>query len=238
MAKNHLARLNAPKCWPITRKGTKFVPKTAPGPYGLEGSVPLSIVVRDMLKDANTAKEARTIISSGKILVNKKPRKDDKFPVGLMDIVEIPDTKAQYRMMLNYKGKFVLHPIPKNETGVRLCKISSKTTAKKGKVQLNFHDGSNLLVDNNDYKPGDTLLLTTGKAEVKDHFKLDKGSTVYLTGGNKVSAVGKVKDVKQFRGGQPANILVSTKEGIIETRKKYAFAIGKDKPAISLPENE
>lgn len=236
MVKNHLSRLSAPKSWPIARKGSKFVLKTSPGASSIAKSVSITLILREMLGLAKTAKEAKAIINSGKLLINKKVKKDPAHGVGLMDVVEIDEIKGYYRMLLDYKGKFMLHPIPKAETGLRPCKIRSKKLIKAGKIQLSLHDGSNIIVDNKDYKPGDTLLLSDGK--VKEHFKMEKGATVFITGGNKVSSVGTMEKVKSFKGCQDDDIVVKSKKALFETRKKYAFVIGKDKPSISLPKNE
>ncbi|MFH1638272.1 MAG: 30S ribosomal protein S4e [Candidatus Woesearchaeota archaeon] len=238
MVKNHLLRLDAPKAWPIARKGSVYLPKTRAGAHGFQESVPLSLVLREMLKLSRTLKETKALINSGKILINSKVRKDHKFAVGLMDVISIPEIGKQYRMLINYKGTMILHPISKEEAGLRLCKINGKTIIKSGKIQLNLHDGSNIITENKDYKPGDTIMLLTDSGEIKEHFKFEKGATLLITGGKKAASFGRMESAKSFKGSQPENIILSTKKGMIETRKTYAFVIGKEKASISLPQDE
>ena len=93
MGKNHLKRLNAPKTWPISRKGSKWITKQNPGPHKLNESMPLNIIIRDLLIYAKTTKEVKNILSNKDILINKRVIKEKKFPVGTFDIIEIPKTK-------------------------------------------------------------------------------------------------------------------------------------------------
>ena len=108
MVKNHLKRLNAPKRWKIKRKGLKFVTKQMPGPHKMDRSIPLNIVIRDLLKYANTAREVKNILNNKTVLINGVRRKEPKFPVGLFDVMEIKDTGEYFRVVLDKKGKIVL----------------------------------------------------------------------------------------------------------------------------------
>ena len=103
----HLKRKPAPKLWPIHRKEAVWTVKPTPGPHPAARSLPLALVVRDMLGFANTAKEARNIICSGKILVDGKIRKDDSYLVGLMDVISVPENNKSYRVLPSGKGLFL-----------------------------------------------------------------------------------------------------------------------------------
>jgi len=46
----HLSTLAAPKSWPIKRKGIKWITRPKSGPHNLKSSLPLIVVLRDMLK--------------------------------------------------------------------------------------------------------------------------------------------------------------------------------------------
>ena len=71
----------------------------------------LLIVVRDILKVADNAREAKIIINNGDILVDGRARKDYKFPVGFMDVISLPKSKKVYRVLPDHKGRLVLHSI-------------------------------------------------------------------------------------------------------------------------------
>src|SRR3989338_3789695 len=95
----HLRRLVASRHFPIARKIRKFTISPSAGPHGKKDCIPLGIIVRDMLKLAETAKEMKKIISAGDVLIDGRSRNDHKFPVGIMDVVEIPKTKQCFRMI-------------------------------------------------------------------------------------------------------------------------------------------
>ena len=223
MSKKHLSRLNMPKCWPVKRKSSKWVTKPNPGPHPLKACIPLSILIKDLLGHTETTKQTKNIIANKEVLIDKKPRKDHKYPVGIMDTVEIPKTKEYYRLILNQKGRFTLHPIKKEETEIKPYKIIGKTILKKKKIQLNLFDGKNLLVDKDNYKVGDTIVLNLINNKIGSHLKLEKNSKVYLTSGN---YVGKIAVISEFDKRDPNTITLKHNKEEIKTSKKYLFVIG------------
>jgi len=237
MVKRHLSRLNAPKTWPIKRKGIKWVlkPRSA---HPLEACMPLGLILK-MLGYAKTAKEAKRILAEGKLSVDKKIRKDPKFGVGLMDIIELPQIKAQFRLLLNRRGKLTPVPISAEESMIKPCKIIGKKMLKGGKLQLNLHDGRNMIVEKDAYKVNDTLVIGTEHNEIKEHIKFEKGAIIYLTSGKQVGMVGVLESIKHFKGIVQDNITFVSNNTLFETKKDYAFVIGKDRPVIAIPtENE
>ena len=100
----HLKRLNTPKKWNLSKKKTKFVAKPRPGPYAKEMSLPLIVVMRDQLGIVSTAKEAKSLLSGRKVLINAKPARDLNIGLGLFDTLSIPSANAYYRIVLDYKG--------------------------------------------------------------------------------------------------------------------------------------
>ncbi|MCZ7398479.1 MAG: S4 domain-containing protein [Candidatus Methanoperedens sp.] len=95
----HQKRVAAPTSWPITRKTHHWVVGANAGSHSKGTGIPLLVVVRDMLKIANTSKEAKTIINEGNILVDGVERTNYKHMVGLFDIVSIPTTNEYYRVL-------------------------------------------------------------------------------------------------------------------------------------------
>jgi len=225
MVKNHLKTIAAPKTWPINRKSKVFIMRPTSGPHNLETGVTLNFVLTDMLKIASRKKEAVHILYHKEVLVDGKRRKDVRFPVGLFDVITIKDTKKNYRLIMSIKGKLELKEIDDKEAQIKPLKIKVKKSMGK-KFQLGFYDGSNLLIDKNDYSVGDTVTVKSGK--VKDHFKLAKGNTIFLTGGRNLGKTGVIEDITGNK------ILYKAKNEVLETLKKYAFVIGKDKPIIKL----
>ena len=196
MVKNHLSRLDSPNSWSIRKKGIKFVKRPTTGPHSLGTGITLSLVLKSLLGVASSNKEVKKILYEGKVLVNNKIRKDPAFTVGIMDIIGVPVKKENYRLILDKKGKFTLVSIDEKDADKRLVKIVDKTIIKKGIVQLNNFDGGNILVDKDEYKTGDSLVISIKEDSIVDHLKYGKGATVYLMAGNKVGRVGTLEDIK------------------------------------------
>tara|TARA_Y100000310_G_C20609990_1_gene777499 strand:- start:884 stop:1576 length:693 start_codon:yes stop_codon:yes gene_type:complete len=225
----HLKRYFAPKTWKIKRKGISFVAKPSPGTHKTNNSLPLNVIMRDILGYANSNREVKFILEKSEVEIDGIRRKDHRFPVGLFDVLSLKNVNEHFRIVLDKKGKIDLIKIDEKEKGVKLCRITGKSLAK-GKTQLNLYDGKNVLVKENSYKRGDAVLLTLGKKKgVKEKVSLDKGVLIYLTGGRHIGQIGKVQDIINNR------ILYKTESGdIVETLKEDAFPIGKDKPLITL----
>ncbi len=232
----HQKRLSAPKTWKIPRKtGGRWVVKPSPGPHNKE-AVPLLLIVRDFLKLADTAREARRIIASGEILVDGVPRKDYKFPVGLFDVITIPKLEKSYRILFDEKGRYIPKEIDMSEAHLKLYKIVNKTTVKDGKIQLNLFDGTNIL-GSNEYKTKDSLLMRIPEKKIVDHLKFEEGALVMITGGGHAGTIGRIKEYKIVRSSAPNLVTVETEEKDITTIVDYIFVVGKkdsDKPVIDL----
>lgn len=223
----HLKSYFAPKSWKVKKKYVKFISKPNPGPHKIEMSLPLNVIIRDMLGYAKSLKEVKFILQNKNVAVDGIRRRDSRFPVGLFDVLSFNETGEHFRVILDAKGKIELVKIDKQESSYKICKIIGKT-AIKGKVQLNLNDGKNIIAEAQ-YKVGDAVLLAlNGKAKIKEKISLDKGTMIYLTDGKHIGETGKVVDIIGNR------ILYKTNEAVIETLKKAAFPIGKDKLLIKL----
>ncbi len=225
----HLSRLAMPATWHLKRKGRKFITRPLPGAHSLKLGMPLNLVLRDLLDYVKTSKEVRYVLNNQEIFVDGIRRKEQKFIVGLMDVVSVPLINAHFRVLLDKKNRISLFPISREESNSKLCRIKGKKMAKGSKVQLTMHDGKNILLDKCDYRVGDSLLIEIPSQKIKVHIHLRKGALVYLTGGKHVGEIGAVEEVKQDK------VSYKQEKGTFETSKEYAFAVGEGKPAISLP---
>ncbi len=224
---SHLKRLRAPKSWPLLkRKGTKFIARPLPGPYGINKCITLNIILKDMLNYARTTRDSRRILNEGKILVNNMVRKSYKFPVSALDTLAMESLNEYYRVLYDNHGKFYLEKIKKDETETRLVKIKNKTLLKKNKTQLNFHNGTNLIVEKDHYKCGDSLLMVD--KDIKKHLKFEKGAVVYLIGGKHKGRAGILENIEPSSALVPGTITIKMQNEHITTKKEFAFII--DKP--------
>ena|SRR3989338_5337327 len=223
----HLKSYFAPKSWKVKKKYVKFISKPNPGPHKIGMSLPLNVIIRDILGYAKSLKEVKFILKNKNVAVDGVRRRDSRFPVGLFDALSFNETDEYFRVILDTKGKIELVKIDKQESCHKICKIIGKT-AIKGKVQLNLNDGKNIIAEAQ-YKVGDSVVLAlNGKVKIKEKISLDKGTMIYLTDGKHIGGTGKIVDIIGNR------ILYKTNESVIETLKEAAFPVGKDKLLIKL----
>ena len=230
---NEMKRLTAPRSWPVKRKTDHWIAKPSPGAHALEGGIPVTVVLRDMLQVCKTGAEVRSVISEKGILVDGKVVTNPKQGIGLMDVVSLPKSGAAYRMVMDRRGKLQLVGIPQEKAAWKLCRIENKTIVSGGKVQLNLHDGRNLLVEKDSYKTGDVLKLEVPSQKVLDHYSLDKGCLTLITSGSHVGETAVVDEYVITR--LASENLVKFKDGT-STVKSNVFVIGTRVPEIELPE--
>jgi small subunit ribosomal protein S4e len=244
--KKHLKRKPAPKFWPIHRKEAVWTVKPKPGPHPLSRCIPLALVVRDILKLAKTRKEAKTIISQGKIKVNGKVQREELFPIGLMDVIFISEIEKTYRILPSEKGLF-LHSIGADEVEFKLCRIEDKTVVRGGHIQLNLHDGTSTLIrvenpkkpEEDVYQTLDTLKLSIPDQEAIGHMKLTVGASAIFIGGKNMGKYGKITAIEEKPNQKRRGLLVTVEDkngNSFQTTLNFVFVIGDTKPSISLPE--
>ncbi|MGM5485268.1 MAG: hypothetical protein ACQEP1_05350 [Nanobdellota archaeon] len=224
--KRHLKILNVPRTWSMEKKGTPYVlkPLLSRSP---ENSVTLKYVFKNMLGIAMTKKEVSDILQNNYIFVNGVRKNDPKDILGLMDVLQIKSDDRNYRLILNEKGKFELVKISEKESALRPSKIIGKSILKGGKVQLNFMNGYNVMVDKDEYKVGDVLVLELPSKKIRDKISMEKGAYVYLVGGSHVGVTGKIVDFDN------TSLILKKGKDELKTHRKYAYPIGKEKPVIS-----
>jgi small subunit ribosomal protein S4e len=191
--------------------------------------------VRDYLKLCDTYKEARKIISNGDVLVDGVKRKNLKFPCGLMDVVSIPKTRQNIRILFDRNGKLALVPISESDALWKLCRIENKTIVRGKKVQLNLHDGRNILVEKDDYRTGDVLRFSFKERKIDEVFKFDKGTVSMIVGGTHVGEIASIEEIQVVQSSKP-NLAKMKGEKEFSTIADYIFPIGKTKPVVSIPE--
>jgi len=220
--KNRLKTVAAPRTWSIKRKKNIWTMKPK-GPHKIENSMPVSTLLRDHLKHAKTSREIKNIIHRKGILVDNKKIKNINRCIGLMDIMEIPELKEKYILLINTKGKLYLE-----KTGInfKIAKITGKTSIGK-KIQLNLFGGKNIIVDKDVYKVGDTVIAETKDFKIKEHIKFAEGSSCMLLGGSHIGEFGTVKKIEEDK------IVISGENGNeFDTLKRFVYIVGKDKPLI------
>ncbi len=231
----HLKRLAAPRTIRIHRKEATWTVKSSPGPHDHNHAVPLTLIARDYLQLCDTYREAKYIIANGEILVDGSPQKNHKHPCGFMDVISIPKIKKDYRLLFDQKGKLTLVPISSMDAKWKLYRIENKTIIKGKKTQLNFHDGANTLVDKDEYKTGDVLKIDFKDKKISEVYPFTKGTISVIIGGTHIGETANIEDIELVPSSKP-NLAKMKGQTEFSTITPYVFAIGKNKPVITLPE--
>lgn len=246
--RRHLKTLAAPKFWPVRQRVGVFTVKPSPGPHPVERSIPLLILVRDVLGYAKTGREARKLIAEGHFKIDGRVRRNYKYPVGFMDVVEIVDTGEAYRLLPYPVRFFTLHPIPREEAGFKLGRIEDKSTVKGGHVQLHLHDGRNVLirvsdptnpVEAKEYRTLGTVKISIPQQELLGYAPLETDSLAIVVGGRNVGRVGRVVSIQRGIGRKRSIVTLEDARGEkLQTSLDYIFVIAPpgEEPWISLPE--
>ena len=240
-----LKRKPAPRFWPIHRKEFTWVVKPSAGTHSVEKCLPLTLALRDVLGLAKTRREAKIIVSSGKVYVDGRAIKEDDFPIGLMDTVTLADAEKHFRVLPSYKG-LILNPTSKEEAEFKLCRIENKTVVSKGQIQLNLHDGSNLSVKTADIeKPGnvyqtlDTLKVGLPERQILEHVRMKENDSAIIIGGKNIGKQGKIVEIEKASGKKRRNALatIQDKDGNkYQTILSLLFATGERQPLIAVAE--
>ena len=221
MSSQHLKRLAMPRSWPLPRKTTVWVTRPTPGAHSLEHCMPLTLVVRDMLGLAKSAREVRYILHNELAKVDGRVVKDTRRGIGIMDVLTLGEDN--YRCILDHNGRLRYRPISAKEAGWKICRIEGKTTIKGGKTQLNLHDGRNIIVeDPKEYNTGDSLKLNLPDQKILEHIRFREGTRCYLIGGAHVCSTAEVSEYVEKRSSMPNEVQF----GDFGTVVRNVFAVG------------
>lgn len=233
----HQKTLAAPKPLRVHRKEAIWMPSARSGPHGKAESIPLLTLMRDYLDLADNRKEIKYILQNKGVLVDGKRVRDDRYPVGLFDIVSIPETGVHLIILVSPRGKLYSEKIDAKDASKKLCKIVGKTQIKGGKLQLNLYDGKNILVDGKDskkYKTGDTLVLKLPELSIEGHIPFEKGKVCFIMRGRHTCMVGALLEFTQAALNIRGLSTIETKEGKITTSTEYVFVVGDKEPLLKI----
>jgi small subunit ribosomal protein S4e len=184
----HLKRQKTPKNWPIPRKGTPYVVRPN---FNVRNSIPILVVLRDILELAQNRKEVKKAIHSKHILLNNKIVRDEKNPMLLFDILSIIPSKKNYRMELSEKGKF---QIKETDINKKISKIINKSILKGKKTQLNLSDGKNFLSDIK-CNVNDSVLINLKDKKIEKCIPLKEKAKIIIIGGKHAGETGIINNI-------------------------------------------
>jgi len=181
----YLKRAKADKKWPIPRKGSKYI---AVATHERKNSIPILLILRDILKLAENRKEAKKIINSGQIIINNKKIKNERFPVLPFDIVKIGD--KNYKLKISERGKIDIEETKETD---RIHKIIGKKTLKNGKIQFNLLFGENI-ISNKKIKIGDSIIIKD--KSVSEIIPLEENKNAVIMFGKNAGKMGKIEKIE------------------------------------------
>lgn len=101
-------------------------------------------------------------------------RTDINYPAGFQDVITLPKTSEQFRLLYDVKGRFVLHRITPEEASYKLCRIQKLALAKKATIGSNpFHNGQAGAIPYAVTHDGRTIRFIDPTFKVNDTIKLD-----------------------------------------------------------------
>lgn len=193
-------------------------------------------MLRNRLKYALTGKETNMICQSKHVQVDGKVRTDPNFPAGFMDVIEIPKSGDQFRLIYDTKKRYVLHRISDEEKKYKLCKVKRQEISKKKIPLIVTHDGRTLRYPDPLVKVDDVVKVDIATGKMVDFIKFELGKLAMITRGRNTGRVGTVTLVEKHPGSFDIVTLRDTDGQTFSTRLDNVFIIGNaDAPAVSLP---
>lgn len=234
--KKHLKRLNAPKHWNLGKMGGIWAPKPSPGPHKMRECLPVCIVLRDRLKYALTNKECQQICMERCVQIDGRVRTDHNFPAGFMDVIELEKSGDRFRLLLDTKGRFVLHRINKEEAAYKLCRVN-KTYVSKNKIPvLVTHDGRTIRYPDPDAQVNDTIKVDIATGKMSEILKFEIGAMVMITKGHNTGRVGQLMHIERHEGSFHIVTVKDARGSVFSTRLSNVFIIGSGNQAqVTLP---
>ena len=230
-----LDRTQAPTFWGVQRKSEHLAPNTSPGSHPKALSIPLTVLIRDVLKLAKTAKEVRTAIIDIGVIVDGVPRRNPNFPVGLMDVLEMPSLGKAFRLVSTKARTLYPIEVTEDEKNLKLCAIKNKVLVRKNMFQYVMHDGRSILTGPEvNMSVSDSVLIEVPSQKIVKHVAMKKGSIVMVTGGERQGEVGTLNAIKLGTVTRPRMASVEINGNNVEIPAKLVMAVGDNKPVVAI----
>ena len=203
----YLKRQKIGKFWPIPRKGTKYLARST---HNQHESIPLVVVMRDILKIVGSKKELKKLLNEKQVLINHKEIREPNYPVNLFDVINF--AKKNFKASLSENKKMKFEEISDKEAETKVYKILNKKILRKGKIQLNLMQGKNITTDEK-AKTGDSVVINLKDDKIVKILSMEKGKTGFALKGKHMGSVGEIIDIME-RGGKSIAKIKSKDENI------------------------
>lgn len=229
-----MKKYSIPKTWKVEKRDETWV--TSPkSPHRKEKSIPINVLLRDVIGLVDNTREVKTILSNGDLEVDGRKIRDHSYGVGLLDVISIPKADFYLRVSIDEKNRLKFVEIDEEEANLKICKIKDKRNVKNGDFQLNLHDGKNIRFDTaEDYSPQDSLLIKLPSLEIQKVIGFKKGNLALIVGGKHSGQVAKIKDKKTIRGPTSNEVILEKDDEEFSTIEEYVTVIGENEPEVTI----
>mmetsp|Transcript_14640 Transcript_14640/g.30689 ORF Transcript_14640/g.30689 Transcript_14640/m.30689 type:complete len:261 (-) Transcript_14640:146-928(-) len=236
--KKHLKRLNAPKAWMLGKMDGIWAPRPSTGPHKLRECLPLVLILRNRLKYALTMQECMSICMERLVQVDGKVRTDETYPAGFMDVISMPQSGDQFRLLYDTKGRFVLHRIKDEEASYKLCRVQKVQMTKKKIPFVVTHDGRTIRYPDPLIKVNDTVKVDVTTNKIIGHIKNEMGNLCMVSKGRNAGRVGTIGHIEKHPGSFDIVQVKDASGNVFATRMQNIFVVGEKKSQVSLPKGK
>jgi len=196
------------------------------------------VLLRNRLKYALSGQEALKMcrVRGGNFKIDNRTRRDPKYPLGLMDVLHIPKTNENFRILYDIKGRFQPVAVDAAEAGFKLCRVVQKKLGKNKIPYIVTHDGRTIRYPHPDIKKNDSVKLNLATGEIDGVIKFENGAMVFIKGGNNIGRTGTLMSVEHHPGSYEIVHIKDSNGHSFATRLSNVFVIGEGKKSqITLP---
>ena len=173
------------------------------------------------------------------VKVDGKIRTDPNFPAGFMDVVEIPKSKDQFRLIFDTKGRYVLHSLSDEEKKFKLCKVKRQEMSKKKIPFIVTHDGRTIRYPDPAISVDDVVKVDIESGKIISFNKFEIGKLAMITKGRNTGRVGTIMSVEKHPGSFDIATVRDSTGNTFSTRQENVFIIGSgEAPEITLPKGQ
>ncbi len=187
----HIKRLASSRYMAIERKKNKYLINPDPGRFGGESCIAIATVLKEKLGVADNSRETRYMLRSGKVMVNGDVVKEEKYPVGLSDVISLKGSDEAYSIGI---GKYGSIKIEKADgVAKKEVKVVGKYLSKGRKEMIRLYNGDVMGAGGKAVNINDSVVLEGKK--IVDVLKLDNGSKCVVIKGRHAPAKGTIRKI-------------------------------------------
>jgi small subunit ribosomal protein S4e len=223
----HYKRLTVPTTLPVLgRKRVQWLLSPDPGPHPKGQAIALGVLLRDQLELGTDLREIKRILNAGHIKVDGKVVREERYAIGLMDIIEAPKSKKVWRMQI-VGGRLMPKEVDAGAAKYKLCKVVGKQTIPGGKITISTHDGRTLQADNA-IKVGATLKMALPTFKMSGQIPMASGVRCLVTEGKHAGETATLEKIIERVGSMDSEAQLKVGKESFVTVTKYLFIVDEE----------